>query len=325
MGKNFFAVLANTFRETLRQPIFGVVVFASVIALLFAPSLVMFTLEDDNLLLQDIGLSTLLVAGLLLGVFAAGTTITHEIENKTVLTVVSKTIGRGRFLLAKFLGIAAAVTLAEYILALVLLMIVRYGVRQTASDEPDFVVVTAGCLAAGLACLVALAGNYLYRWRFTAAAILLGLPLTTLAILALAFIDRHWHYSPKPLLAWSLLPPVLLTVTAALVLTAVAVTLAARFNLTLTLVATSIIFLLGAMADPWLGPIAREGQGLASYAAWLPIAILPNLSFFVVANAIYQQTTLPLDYLLHAGIYALLYASGVLLFGILLFRNRQLG
>jgi len=325
MLQRFFAIAANTCAETLRQPIYGVVIAATVLVLVFSPSLVMFTLDDDNLLLRDIGLSTLLVAGMLLGVFAAATTVTEEIETRTALTVISKTVGRGAFILGKFAGIAAAVLLGEYLLSLVLLMVVRHGVLQAAYEHSDLVVITLGAAALLLTFLAGLAANYFYRWRFSSTAILLGALLGTITLALLAFINVNWQFSREKLLAWELLRPILLVVLAVLILSAVALAAATRTNMTLTLVICSLVFLLGAVTESSLGPLARSGHGLAHYAAWIPLALLPNISFFLVTNAIYQNTTVPLAYLAQAALYALLYVTACLLFAIALFRSRDLG
>jgi len=99
---NLVAVVGNTFTETLRQPIYGIVIAATIICLIFAHTLTMFTLSDDDKLLIDVGLSTLLVAGLFLAAFASSYAVTEEIERKTTLTVLSKAISRPTFILGKF-------------------------------------------------------------------------------------------------------------------------------------------------------------------------------------------------------------------------------
>jgi len=326
MPRNFLAIVANTFTETLRQPIYGVVLAATVLLLIFSPSLAMFTLDDDNQLLKDVGLSTLLVAGLFLAVFAAATVVTEEIENKTVLTVISKTVSRSVFILGKFVGIALAVILAQYLLSLVLLMIVRHGVMQTAQDKSDIVVITLGTTALALTFVIGLAGNYFYRWRFCSTAVVLATFLGTITLALLFFIDPNWQYNPaENNLHWDLLGPLGLTVIAVLVLTALAVAAATRLSMIMTLLVCALVFVLGSVAQYWLGPIAQANSGLASYLAWAALAVIPNISFCVVTNAIYQGSAIPTDYICHVALYSLLYVAAFLLFAIGLFRTRELG
>ena len=194
MLRSLLAIISNTFTETLRQPIYGVVIAVAAILLTFSPSLVMFTLDDDNQLLKDIGLSTLLVAGLFLAVFAAATVVTDEIENKTVLTVITKAVSRSTFIVGKFLGIAAAVILAQFLLSLILLMVIRHGVLEADSDQHDTVVITLASAGAGLVFLIGLVGNYFYRWRFSSTAVLLGSIFASIIIGLLYFIDPYWNF-----------------------------------------------------------------------------------------------------------------------------------
>ena len=326
MPRNLLAIITNTFTETLRQPIYGVVLAATMLLLVMSPSLAMFTMDDDNKLLQDVGLSTLLVSGLLLGVFACATVVTEEIENKTALTVVSKTVGRSTFILGKFLGVTGAVVLAEYLLSLVYLMVCRHGVLQTASEESDMVVVTLGSLAAALAFGIALAGNYFYRWRFGSTAILLGTVMLSVALGVMFFLDPHWRFHPAGNnLPWELWRPIVLVVIGVLILTAVALLVATRFGMIVTLIVCAGVFVFGVMVEYWLGPVARQSQTWWAYLAWVPLTIIPSLSFCIVTNAVYQGAAVPLSYIGQVGLYALAYVSACVLFAMGLFREREIG
>lgn len=325
MFVSFLAIVSNTFKETLRQPVYGVVVGATVLLLVASPSLTMFTMDNDNQLLKDIALSTLMMAGLLLAAFSASSVVTEEIENKTVLTVISKTIRRPTFIIGKFLGIAGAVILAEYFLSLVLLMTVRHGVMQTARDEPDFIVIILGCASLAFTLLAGLAGNYFYNLRFGSTTIKLGTFLATIVTGILVFVDPHGRYNPQESnLAWHMVGPIILVFFAVLSLTAIAVMVAIRMNMITTLLTCFIIFLLGAMVPYWVGPVIAKG-GFYSYLAQFMLAILPNVNHFVVTNAVYKGIAVPLSYLGQTALYASLYVSGILLFAIVMIRGRQLG
>ena len=325
MLRNLFAIATNSFTETLRQPVYAVIIAAGVLLLVFGPSLSMFTIDDDNKLLKDVGLSTLLVAGLFLAVFASASVVHGEIENQTALTVITKTVQRHTFILGKFLGIAAAIILAQYLLSMVLLMIVRHGVMQTARDELDTVVITLGSLALGLTFVIGLAGNYFYRWRFPSTAVSVACVLGTVALAVMAFIDPEWTYNPaKNHLDWNLVGPIILLMIGTLILTAIAVAAATRLGLVLTLMISALFFVLGISLQPWLGPMTQK-VGLAGYAAKTALTIFPCLNFYVVTNAIYEGTAVPLGYIGQTGLYALLYVGAVLLFTIVIFRRREIG
>ena len=326
MPRNLLAIITNTFTETLRQPIYGVVIGVTLLLLILSPSLAMFTMDDDNQLLKDIVLSTLLVAGLFLAVFAAATVVTEEIENKTVLTVISKTVSRATFVLGKFIGIAAAVILAEYFLSLVMLMVIRHGVLQTARDEHDYVVITLAVIATAVTFIIGLVGNYLYRWRFSSTAVFLGTILATVVMAALVFIDPHWNFNPaENNLHWELIGPVLLILIAVMILTAIAVAAATRLNLIMTLLVCVCVFVLGVVVQQWLGPVARQQSGPASYLAWVVLVVVPSINFYVVTNAVYKGISIPANYIASVALYAFLYVGGILLFAVGLFGSREIG
>src|SRR5690242_17231027 len=110
-------IARNTFVEAVRQPIFFVMIVICGVLQLFNTWSTGFSMgysdsaevSGDNKLLLDIGLATVLVCGMLLAAFVATAVVSREIENKTVLTVVSKPIGRPTVVLGKYLGVAASI------------------------------------------------------------------------------------------------------------------------------------------------------------------------------------------------------------------------
>ena len=115
MFQRYCAIAAVSFIETVRQPVFGVLLVTTVLMLILNVSLGAFTLKDDDKLLLELGLSTLLLSGLFLASFSATGVLSREIENKTVLTVIAKPVSRPLFLLGKFTGRCTAPFLAQYL------------------------------------------------------------------------------------------------------------------------------------------------------------------------------------------------------------------
>ena len=325
--RNLMAITTNTFTETLRQPIYGVVIGITLLFFVFSPSLTMFTMDDDTSLLKDIGLSTLLVAGLFLAVFTSATVVTEEIENKTVLTVLSKTVRRSTFVLGKYLGIAGAVLLAEYILGIVYLLVSRVGVEMAAYEEKvDFVVEIFGSGSILLVLIVGMAGNYLYQWRFTSAAVWLATVLGTINLIIAFLFDQKWNFNPAGNhMSPELIGPIILTMLAVLVITAIALAAATRLSMVMTLLVCVVFFVLGIMLAPWIGPVAQENTGWAGTLSWLGLGVFPCLNYFIVTNAIYNGIAVPVAYLCQTILYATLYIAGILMFAIALFRHREVG
>ena len=99
-----FTIARNGFLESIRQPIYIVVLLGGILAMVLNVNLAAFSLGQDDKLLVDLGLSTLFITGLLLAAFTATSVLSKEIENKTVLTVVSKPVARPTLIVGKYLG-----------------------------------------------------------------------------------------------------------------------------------------------------------------------------------------------------------------------------
>lgn len=185
-------ITKNTLLQTIRQPVYGIIVMVTLGGLALSPALTGWTLDDDNKLLRDIGLSTLLVQGLFLAVFAASSVLDAEIDDKTVLTVVAKPISRPIFILGKFLGIVGALGLAHYLACLAFYMVMRHGVLQSAAETSDPTVLVLGPGLMVLVIIAAVTMNYLYERRFLPTLIGLAVPAMTLGSAILLVIDRDW-------------------------------------------------------------------------------------------------------------------------------------
>src|SRR4030066_2235102 len=157
-----FTIAKNTFIETLRQPIYSIIIIAALLLFFISPSMTMYTMSDDNKLLREIGLSTLFLASLFIAIFSASGAVADEIENKTIVTVLSKPVQRPIFIIAKFFGVAAAVVLAHYICTIALLMAIRHGVLESVNDTHDWPVITIAGGTVALTFLLSAFLNYTY-------------------------------------------------------------------------------------------------------------------------------------------------------------------
>jgi ABC-type transport system involved in multi-copper enzyme maturation permease subunit len=316
-----FTLAKNTFIETLRQPIYAVLVVAALILFFVSPSLSMYSMEDDNKLLREIGLSTLFLASLFVGIFSASGAVAREIDDKTILTVLSKPVQRPIFIVAKFLGVSAAVVLAHYICTIALLMAIRHGVLASVNDTHDWTVLIAAGLAAALTLLLSAFFNYAYDWKFSSTAMVLAGIFATLAIVFLAFIDRDWRFNPanNGINALDVYGSVLLLL-AAIIIVALAIALSTRFNAVVTLSACIGLFLLGLVSDYTFGRFADTHL-------WAKIGrfLVPNLQVFWISDAIYEGSTVPLKYIAITALYALCYTTAILSLAVALFQRRQVG
>ena len=316
-----FTLIKNTFIETLRRPVYAIIIIAALLLLFISPSLSMYTMSDDNKLLRELGLSTLFLTSLFIAIFSASGAVAEEIENKTITTVLSKPVKRPIFIIAKFIGVAATVILAHYICTIALLMTIREGVMQTAADMHDWTVVTAAAVATVATILLSAFFNYVYDWKFSSTAVVLAAVFATLSIIFLSFIDRTWQFNPQGngINALDVYGSLLLLL-AAIIIVALAVALSARFNIVVTLSACIGVFLLGLISDYTFGRFAQTH-------IWAKIGrfLVPNLQVFWISDAIYESSTVPLKYILISASYALGYTTAILFLAVALFQRRQVG
>ena len=316
-----FTIAKNTFIETLRQPVYAIIIVAALLLFFLSPSLTMYTMSDDNKLLRELGLSTLFLASLFIAIFSAAGAVGEEIENKTIITVLSKPVQRPIFVLAKFSGVMASVALAHYICTIALLMAIRHGVLETAADTHDWTVL--GSMGAVTVAVLLLSAffNYAYDWKFSSTAIVLTGIFATFALVFLCFIDRDWRFNPKSngINAVDIYGSILLLL-AATIIVALAVALSARFNIVVTLSACVGVFLLGLVSDYAFGRFADAHL-------WAKIGryLVPNLQVFWISDAIYEGNPVPAKYILIGASYALCYTAGILALAVALFQRRQVG
>jgi ABC-2 type transport system permease protein len=329
MFTKLFAVAQTTFTETLRQPIYAVVVFLTWMMLVMNVALSAFSLDDDTKLLLDLGLSTLLLSGLLLAAFCASGAVSGEIEDRTVLTIVSKPISRATFLMGKFVGLNAALLMAYYLSSVIFVFTVRHRVIQSTGQPYDGPVLLFGISAVLIALLVAGVGNYLFRWHFSSTLLKLAVPLITLALVLVGFIGRHWEFqrfgadfastSGAGTLP-ALIAALVLIYMAILMISGVALAASTRLGQIMTLLICTGFFLLGLVSNYVFGRFA-ETHWLAS----ILYRATGNLQPFWITDALTQGHSVTLGYAVTAIAYGLLYTAGLLSLAIALFQTREVG
>jgi ABC-type transport system involved in multi-copper enzyme maturation permease subunit len=313
----------NAFLESIRQPIHTVIICGALLALVLNVNLAGFTLDDDNKLLVDLGLSTLFLAGLLLAAFTATGVLSREIENKTVITVVSKPVPRPLIVFGKFLGVTGSIAIAYWLLAGVFLLTVRHRVQTSVRDEDifDVPVVTFGLLAAAAAFGLASLANYLYRSSFPATFAVLGASAVTVAVGLVACVNRFWELQdPRTDFNGQLMIGLVMVFEGIVVLTAIAIAASTRLGQIPTLTLCFGIFLVGLVGEFFVSLAAARGEWIRQAGA-----VIPNLQFFWPADAITQGSEITVGYLGLVSVYAACMVGAVMALAVLLFQTRDVG
>lgn len=313
----------NAFLESIRQPIHAVLICGGVLALVLNVNIAGYTLENDDKLLIDLGLSTLFLTGLLMAAFTATSVLAREIDNKTVITVVSKPVPRPLVVIGKFLGVTASIAVAYWLLAIVFLLTVRHRVQTSVRDEDIFdgPVVTFGLFAIVLTFGLAGLANYLYRWPFPSTFSLFGAFAATATAGIVGSVSRVWELQhPLTDLRPQLVVGILLVFEAIVILTAIAIAASTRLGQVATLLVCVGVFLVGLVGEYFLS-LATAGRDWLRPAA----AVVPNLQFFWPADALTQGNPITPEYLGYVTVYAACLVCGISSLAVALFQTRDVG
>ena len=113
--RQFLTIATNACMELIRQPVFLLLMTSSVLFEIFLAVPYYFAFGDEPKLIKNSALAVMLLSGLLGAVLSASASLAREIRTGTALAVLSKPVGRAQFLLAKYAGVAMALTVLSYV------------------------------------------------------------------------------------------------------------------------------------------------------------------------------------------------------------------
>ncbi|MCS6853094.1 MAG: ABC transporter permease [Gemmataceae bacterium] len=298
------AVALAAFRESVRQPLFLFLTVIAAVFLLVTVVLPYFTLSpgDEYKMVKQLGSDIVMLAAGGFALLAASQSLTEEIEGRTAVTLMSKPVSRREFILGKYLGLLLAALALTAVLAWgldwCLYIKLRWEEGRMINPPPP----APGWLEHGLS-------------EGPGRSFVRGAELW--------FRDSLGNA-----------PAVVAGFGQVMVLLALAVALATRLPMIVTLVICLTVYFLGHLApilvqvartQPGLNPVAR---GLLQFVAQLFDFLLPALELFqlgpVVVRDLPTETTALGLYLGSVLLYAALYSATALLAGLLLFEDRDL-
>jgi ABC-type transport system involved in multi-copper enzyme maturation permease subunit len=113
-------IIRHTFLESIVQPIYPLLLAIGSAILIIFGLLPFFTFSEDTVMFKSVGLDVIRLLVLIVTLFATSKSIFEEIEDRTMLTLMSKPVKRVEVLLGKYLGIILAALLAMAILGAVI-------------------------------------------------------------------------------------------------------------------------------------------------------------------------------------------------------------
>src|SRR6266513_3661366 len=251
--RQFLTIASNAFMELVRQPVFLLLMTCSAVFSVFLSAVPYFGFGDDPKLVKDSVLAIMLLSGLFGAVLNASASVAHEIRSGTALAVLAKPVGRAQFLLAKYVGLAAALAVLTYVNALSALRASRMAYDAYGDADTLALGIFCGALALGYAAAGFI--NYFLRRPFVANAVLAVVITATLAFVVIVNFTKTTNrvgYSPNEV-DWRLVPAAILILFALLVLAGLALACSTRFEMIPTLAICTGVFLLGLMSDYLFG------------------------------------------------------------------------
>jgi ABC-type transport system involved in multi-copper enzyme maturation permease subunit len=103
--RRVFTVATNTYRETVRERVLYNLVFFAVLMTLSGLLLRQLSIRQEVKIVKDVGLGAMEVFGTLIAVFIGVGLVSKEIERRSLYPLLAKPLGRGEFLLGKYLGL----------------------------------------------------------------------------------------------------------------------------------------------------------------------------------------------------------------------------
>jgi len=318
--RQFLTIATNAFMELVRQPIFLLLMTTSAAFEIFLATPYYFAFGDEPKLVKNSTLAVMLLAGLFGAVLSASASLAREIRTGTALAVLSKPVGRAQFLLAKYLGLMAALSLLTYVNLAAVLLASRMAFDAYGST--DLFAVGVFALALVLAYLMGGFSNFFLRRPFVSDAVFSLILMVTLAFVVINFYNKD--VKPQAFATgvdWRLIPAGVLILFALWILAGLALACSTRLDMIPTLAICSAFFLLGIMSDYLFGIPAKAGSWWASTL----YTVTPNWQLFWLADALETgQNTFQWGYVAKALTYMVCYVGAALAVAIVMFEDREL-
>jgi ABC-type transport system involved in multi-copper enzyme maturation permease subunit len=322
--RQFLTIAANAFMELIRQPVFLLLMTGSVLFEIFLAVPYYFAFGDEPKLVKDSVLAVMLLAGLFGAVLSASTSLAREIRTGTALAVLSKPVGRAQFLLAKYAGLAAALTVLTYVNLVGAL--VASWMAFDAYGKTDLPALGIFSLAIAVAYALGGFGNFFLRRPFVSGAVFALILMTTLgAFVIFRFTQQEQSVGALARVDWRLVPAGILILFALWILAALALACSTRLDTIPTLAVCSAFFLLGLLSDYIYSKSGGTINGGAPWWASTLYTVIPNWQLFWLADALDMgKSTFQWAYVGKAFAYVIGYAGAALAVAAALFEEREL-
>jgi hypothetical protein len=310
---NFYQIAKNTFTESIREPIYFILLITALILIGHFPSMSLFVFSEQIKLVVDSSMATTLLFGLFAAVLCSSHTISREMRNGTVLLMMSKPVHRWAFIISKIFGVIAAVLLFVY-LCNISAIISLYVAKDQFQMDMGAYYIYMGIIA--FSCVMGMAFNFLYGRSFPSVTTVTMTILMTIYCIACVALKEHPALSMKDFYY-----ALILLFFSVSTMATITVVFATRLEMVANLTVCSVIFFLGLMSNYLFQ--RDTGSELLNFVFGFFYALLPNWQFFWLADALASRRAIPLSYVLWTGVYVLLFMSFCTMWAVGIFQNKE--
>jgi hypothetical protein len=316
------AVALAAFLEGVRQWPFWMLTLVA--ALLMAVSLFVpyFTFGEDYLMFKQLGYDIIMLAAVIFGTLAASLSISEEIEGRTAITVMSKPVSRRQFMLGKYAGILLAALFMFGVLGAFFeggLLVKHWWEKLDPIYQVEETITVGSGPWIGVVRTPAWVIDTLAHWGFASQ--------TTDVLRGIGQWTAH---------SLDTLPGLVLCFSQVMVLVGLAVALATRVPMAVNLTTVLVVYVMSHLT-PVLVAIADKTKAaqpnamvpqLVGFVAGVFDLVLPDLGSFRMDPALLSDAPPPpvlfAQYVGSVTLYGVVYTAIVLLFGLILFEDRDL-
>ncbi|MDD3885757.1 MAG: ABC transporter permease [Victivallaceae bacterium] len=290
---------------------------AALLVIYHTPSAALYVFSEQLKLVVDTSMATALVFGLVAAALTAGSTVTREMRNGTVLLLLSKPVSRPVFVLGKIAGIGVASVLFTVLCTFAAVVAVYIAADQFRMDMQVYFLALGTVAAAVAAGMIA---NFLRGSAFAEVGVW-AIALFTAGLCVYCCLANE-----KPALAMGDFARALALIALSIpAMSTLAVALALGVDVVANLLVCSAVFFAGLVSGfIFHGPFYREmAPGLLKSLFDLLYSILPNWQYFWLADAVAVGRPIPGAYVVWAAVYSAVYTVIAAMWAVAVFRNRE--
>lgn len=283
--RSALVIARATYGETIRTGIYVILLLVFAFLIYASRFITQFGFYQEMNIVREMGVASISVWGFLIATILSTMIVTAELENRTAIGLLTKPIGRGDFLLGKFLGLMFAVVVGIVFLAFVLLYTL-WEYSGVVLLERHYTDMFCAGKTGGI-------GEFLWENFFAVNGML------TLDAILLATLQTT-------------------------VVAAIAVSIALFFPAPVTIGAMALAFIVGNLSTYMVSAISSMNSGIMNALASFLYYAAPNLGNFNLQNAFSEGKVISLAYISYSALYVVIYSATVLFVAARLFQRRDI-